>query len=162
MVSITYALKEIIDTILALKNPAVDGFTSVAGPLMLFVGLLFSRLFVECMTWFFFISHPCADHAENQAWEVFALVQRHSPEYFEGTLSGKISHKAVMLPEQVSYLLEMCVYEFIPITAFFYRDRRLSVFGECAFLWGSAVLAGDLFFGLLVHGPPLRHLCGAL
>jgi hypothetical protein len=33
--------------------------------------------------------------------EVFAYTQRLSSSYFENTLSGKIAHRAIMLPDQI-------------------------------------------------------------
>src|SRR6478609_6180931 len=51
--------------------------------------------------------------------EVFAYTQRLSSSYFENTLSGKIAHRAIMLPDQVLLLFDMVVFDFIPGAAFF-------------------------------------------
>ena len=55
--------------------------------------------------------------------EVFAYAQRLSPAYFESTLSGKIAHRAVLLPDQVLMLFDMMVFDFIP-SAHVLRVRR--------------------------------------
>src|SRR5205807_2302749 len=39
--------------------------------------------------------------------------------YFESTLSGKIAHRTVLLPDQVLLLFDMMVFDFIPSGMFF-------------------------------------------
>ena len=134
--SIAYATKRLTDTVLAMHDPAAEAGNLVA-PFRPFVVLSSSPG-----------SSPtaaCSSARTTRApmlvrikEEVFAYAQRLSSAYFENTLSGKIAHRAVLLPDQVLALFDMTVFDFVPgaccvrrgvflyvASALFFAPRRL-------------------------------------
>ncbi len=114
--SVAYATKRLTDTVLGLHD-AKDAH-ALAGPFALFVGLILARFAVDAAAWFcsYQTRSPMLVRIKE---EVFGYAQRLSSAYFESTLSGKIAHRAVMLPDQVLMLFDMMVFDFIPSTFFF-------------------------------------------
>jgi len=115
--SIAYATRQITDTVLALRDPA-QAWHALRAPFVLFVALVIARFACDGAMWF------CSYHTRSPMLvrikeEVFGYAQRLSPAYFESTLSGKIAHRAVMLPDQVLTLFDMMVFDFIPGGMFF-------------------------------------------
>jgi ATP-binding cassette, subfamily B, bacterial len=116
--SIAFATKELTDTVLNLHGPLQAAGRALTGPFVLFAALVASRFFCDAAMWF------CSYHTRSPMLirikeEVFAYAQRLSPAYFESTLSGKIAHRAVMLPDQVLMLFDMTVFDFVPGAMFF-------------------------------------------
>ena len=115
--SIAYATKRLTDTVLAMHNPAAEA-SKLLGPFTLFVALVVARFAMDGAMWF------CSYHTRSPMLvrvkeEVFAYAQRLSSSYFENTLSGKIAHRAVLLPDQVLMLFDMMVFDFVPGACFF-------------------------------------------
>ena len=74
------------------------------------MGLILARFAIDALTWL------CSYETRSSMLvrikeEVFAYAQRLSSAYFESTLSGKIAHRAIMLPDQVLMLFDMMVFE---------------------------------------------------
>jgi ATP-binding cassette, subfamily B, bacterial len=115
--SIAYATKGLTDTVLAMRNPVAEAGL-LAAPFALFVGLVVARFAADGATWFSSY-HTRSPMLVRMKEEVFAYAQRLSSSYFENTLSGKIAHRAVMLPEQALALFDMTVFDFIPGACFF-------------------------------------------
>src|SRR6187431_1527978 len=115
--SIAYATKRLTDTVLAMHHPAAEAGKLVM-PFALFVGLVFARFVADAGAWFnsYNTRSPMLLRIKE---EVFAYTQRLSSSYFENTLSGKIAHRAIMLPDQILLLFDMVVFDFIPSAAFF-------------------------------------------
>ena len=115
--SIAYATKRLTDTVLAMQNPAAE-VGKLTGPFTFFVLLVVSRFAVDGGAWVssYNTRSPMLVRIKE---EVFAYAQRLSSSYFENTLSGKIAHRAVMLPEQALALFDMMVFDFIPGVCFF-------------------------------------------
>ena len=115
--SIAYATKRLTDTVLSMHDPAHEA-SQVLLPFAFFVGLVVARFAMDAGAWFssYNTRSPMLRRIKE---EVFAYTQRLSSSYFENTLSGKIAHRAIMLPEQVLQLFDMMVFDFIPSTAFF-------------------------------------------
>src|ERR1700684_3001797 len=109
--SIAYATKRLTDTVLAMHNPAAEAST-LLGPFMLFVVLVVARFVMDSAMW---ISsyHTRSPMLVRIKEEVFAYAQRLSSAYFENTLSGKIAHRAVLLPDEVLALFDVAVCVFI-------------------------------------------------
>src|SRR5215207_4034692 len=110
--SIAYATKHLTDTVLAMQNPVAEA-GKVLVPFAWFAALVVARFVVDAGAWF------CSYHTRSPMLlrikeEVFAYTQRLSSSYFENTLSGKIAHRAIMLPDQVLTLFDMVVFDFIP------------------------------------------------
>ena len=115
--SIAYAIKRLTDTVLSMHDPAAQAGELVA-PFVLFVGLVVARFAMDGGMWFSSY-HTRSPMLVRIKEEVFAYAQRLSSAYFENTLSGKIAHRAVMLPDQVLALFDMMVFDFIPGACFF-------------------------------------------
>jgi ATP-binding cassette, subfamily B, bacterial len=115
--SIAYATKRLTDTVLAMHNPAAEAST-LLGPFMLFVVLIVARFLMDGAMWFssYQTRSPMLVRIKE---EVFAYAQRLSSAYFENTLSGKIAHRAILLPDQVLALFDMTVFDFVPGACFF-------------------------------------------
>ena len=149
--SIAYATKRITDTVLALHDPAAEAGHRLSGPFTLFAILVVARFALDAAMWF------CSYNTRSPMLvrmkeEVFAYAQRLSPAYFESTLSGKIAHRAVMLPDEVLLLFDMMVFDFIPsamffvfVAAFFYVASPL--FGLAAALGIVIYFAASLYVG---------------
>lgn len=116
--SIAYATKRLTDTVLALHGPAAEAERALSGPLTLFAALVVGRFALDGAMWFSSY-HTRSPMLLRIKEEVFAYAQRLSPAYFESTLSGKIAHRTVLLPDQVLLLFDMMVFEFIPSAMFF-------------------------------------------
>ena len=116
--SIAYSTKRITDTVLALHDPVAEASQRLSGPFTLFVALVVARFALDGAMWF------CSYNTRSPMLvrikeEVFAYAQRLSPAYFESTLSGKIAHRSVLLPDQVLMLFDMMVFDFVPSSMFF-------------------------------------------
>jgi ABC-type multidrug transport system fused ATPase/permease subunit len=115
--SIAYATKLLTDTVLAMHDPALE-VDKLRWPFALFVALVVVRFAIDGGAWFSSY-HTRSPMLVRIKEEVFAYAQRLSSSYFENTLSGKIAHRAVMLPDQVLMLFDMMVFDFIPGACFF-------------------------------------------
>jgi ABC-type multidrug transport system fused ATPase/permease subunit len=115
--SIAYATKWLTDSVLALHDRANAAHTLTA-PFVLFASLVVARLALDSLMWLSSYHTRSAMLARIKQ-EVFGYAQRLSPAYFESTLSGKIAHRSVLLPDQVLMIFDMMVFDFIPSTMFF-------------------------------------------
>ena len=115
--SIAYATKRLTDTVLGMHDPAAQAHELVA-PFALFVGLVVARFVMDAGMWLSSY-HTRSPMLVRIKEEVFGYAQRLSSAYFENTLSGKIAHRAVLLPDQVLALFDMMVFDFIPGACFF-------------------------------------------
>jgi ABC-type multidrug transport system fused ATPase/permease subunit len=115
--SIAYAIKRLTDTVLAMHDPAAESGKLIA-PFTLFVALVVARFLMDGGMWFSSY-HTRSPMLVRIKEEVFAYAQRLSIAYFDNTLSGKIAHRGVMLPDQVLMLFDMMVFDFIPGACFF-------------------------------------------
>ncbi|HEY6925342.1 MAG TPA: ABC transporter ATP-binding protein, partial [Steroidobacteraceae bacterium] len=116
--SIAYSTRWLTDTVLGMHAPAAEAGHVLVAPFTLFAGLVVARFVLDASMWF------CSYHTRfpmlvRMKEEVFAYAQRLSPAYFESTLSGKIAHRAVLLPDEVLILFDMMVFDFIPSGMFF-------------------------------------------
>lgn len=115
--SIAYATKRLTDTVLGMHNPAAEA-SKLLDPFVLFVLLVVARFVMDGAMWFSSY-HTRSPMLVRIKEEVFAYAQRLSSAYFENTLSGKIAHRAVLLPDQVLALFDMTVFDFVPGACFF-------------------------------------------
>jgi ABC-type multidrug transport system fused ATPase/permease subunit len=141
--SIAYSTKRLTDTVLAMQNPAAEVGKLVA-PFTLFAALVISRFAVDAGAWFssYNTRSPMLVRIKE---EVFAYAQRLSSSYFENTLSGKIAHRAVMLPDQVLMLFDMTVFDFVPGACFFVFVAAYFYIASPAFC-AAAVVAIAVYF----------------
>ena len=141
--SIALATRQLTDTVLNLHGPVHDAGRALTGPFALFAGLVVARFVCDAATWF------CSYHTRSPMLirikeEVFAYAQRLSPAYFESTLSGKIAHRAIMLPDQILMLFDMTVFDFVPGAMFF-------VFVAACFYVASPVFCAAAGLGICVY-----------
>jgi len=141
--SIAYATKRLTDTVLAMHGPIGTAGPRLTGPLLLFGSLVIGRFALDGAMWF------CSYNTRSPMLlrikeEVFAYAQRLSPAYFESTLSGKIAHRAVLLPDQVLLLFDMMVFDFIPSSMFF-------VFVAAFFYLASPTFCAAASLSILVY-----------
>jgi ABC-type multidrug transport system fused ATPase/permease subunit len=141
--SIAYAIKGLTDGVLAMHEPAHEA-GKVLPAFAFFVGLVLARFAMDAGAWFssYNTRSPMLRSIKQ---EVFAYTQRLSSSYFENTLSGKIAHRAIMLPEQVLQLFDMVVFDFMPSTAFFGFVAVFFYLASPAF-FAAAVLAITTYF----------------
>ena len=141
--SIAYVTKLLTDTVLAMHDPRaeVDKLTT---PFTLFLILVVSRFAIDAGAWFSSY-HTRSPMLVRIKEEVFAYAQRLSSAYFENTLSGKIAHRAVMLPDQILMLFDMMVFDFIPGACFFLFVAAYFYIASPAFC-AAAVVAIAVYF----------------
>ena len=122
------------------------------GPFTLFVALVVARFVMDGGMWFSSY-HTRAPMLVRIKEEVFAYAQRLSSAYFENTLSGKIAHRTVLLPDQVLALFDMTV-EYLQTRRQF--GRPLAMFQalkhRCADLKTQIAAAEALFWRLADEG----------
>ncbi|MEJ0035949.1 MAG: ABC transporter ATP-binding protein [Gammaproteobacteria bacterium] len=141
--SIAYSIKSLTDTVLTLRDPATEA-GKLTAPFTLFVVLVVSRFAADAGAWFSSYNTR-APMLVRMKEEVFAYAQRLSSSYFENTLSGKIAHRTVMLPDQVLMLFDMMVFDFIPGACFFVFVAAFFYIASPAFC-AAAVVAIVLYF----------------
>jgi len=143
--SIAYAIKRLTDTVLSLHDPAAES-RKLLVPFAWFVGLVVARFAIDGGAWLssYRTRSPMLRRIKE---EVFAYTQRLSSSYFENTLSGKIAHRAIMLPDQVLVLFDMMVFDFIPSACFFAFVAAYFYFASPAFC-AAAVLAVLIYFSV--------------
>ena len=143
--SIAYVTKLLTDTVLAMHDPRaeVDKLTT---PFTLFLILVVSRFAIDAGAWFSSY-HTRSPMLVRIKEEVFAYAQRLSSAYFENTLSGKIAHRAVMLPDQILMLFDMMVFDFIPGACFFLFVAAYFYIASPAFC-AAAVVAIVVYFAV--------------
>jgi ATP-binding cassette, subfamily B, bacterial len=118
MASIPYAIKLLTDTVLSLNGAIKQASSALFWPVVLFISLVSGRFLFDGAVWFSSYKTRAFMLVRIKE-EVFAYAQRLSPAYFESTLSGKIAHRSVMLPDQLMTLFDMMVFDFIPGTMYF-------------------------------------------
>jgi ATP-binding cassette, subfamily B, bacterial len=128
-----------------MHDPAVESGKLVT-PFAMFVGLVVSRFALDAGAWFSSY-HTRSPMLLRIKEEVFAYTQRLSSSYFENTLSGKIAHRAIMLPDQVLLLFDMVVFDFLPSTAFFGFVAAFFYLASPAF-FAAAVVAIVSYFSV--------------
>ncbi len=140
--SIAYATKRLTDTVLAMHDPAAEA-GELRAPFMLFVALVMARFVMDGGMWLSSY-HTRAPMLVRIKEEVFAYAQRLSSAYFENTLSGKIAHRTVLLPDQVLALFDMTVFDFVPGACFF-------VFVAAYFYIASPLFSAAAFAAIVVY-----------
>jgi len=140
--SIAYATKRLTDAVLGMHDPQAQAHELIA-PFTLFVALVVARFIMDGAMWFSSY-HTRSPMLVRIKEEVFGYAQRLSSAYFENTLSGKIAHRAVMLPDQVLALFDMMVFDFIPGACFF-------VFVAAYFAVASPLFCATAFAAIVLY-----------
>jgi ATP-binding cassette, subfamily B, bacterial len=149
--SIAYSTRWLTDTVLGTHGAMAEAGHALVAPFTLFAVLVVARFVLDASMWF------CSYHTRSPMLvrmkeEVFAYAQRLSPAYFESTLSGKIAHRAVLLPDEVLILFDMMVFDFIPSGMFFVFVAAFFYVASPSFCAAAAVSIVVYFTASLLVG----------
>jgi ATP-binding cassette subfamily B protein len=109
-----YTMKRIIDTAVRLDLHARGAWDALRPPLVAFFAVVGVFMVVEWGAWFCSYSSRIPVLARARQL-VFTYAQRHSPTYFDNMLTGKVAHRAMLLPEQTVTLFERTNWDYVPL-----------------------------------------------
>jgi ABC-type multidrug transport system fused ATPase/permease subunit len=109
-----YAMKRIIDTALRADLHAPGVWSVLRPPLLAFFAVVGVFIVVEWAAWYCSYSSRIPVLARARQL-VFTYAQRHSPTYFDNMLTGKVAHRAMLLPEQTVTLFERTNWDYLPL-----------------------------------------------
>jgi ABC-type multidrug transport system fused ATPase/permease subunit len=109
-----YAMKRIIDTAVGANLRAAGAWNVVRAPLSGFFVVVGVFIVVEWGVWYCSYSSRIPVLARARQL-VFTYAQRHSPTYFDNMLTGKVAHRAMLLPEQTVTLFERTNWDYVPL-----------------------------------------------
>jgi ABC-type multidrug transport system fused ATPase/permease subunit len=109
-----YAMKRIVDTAVSLDLHAPNAWSALRPPLLGFFGVVAVLIVVEWGAWYGSYSSRIPVLARARQL-VFTYAQRHSPTYFDNMLTGKVAHRAMLLPEQTVTLFERTNWDYVPL-----------------------------------------------
>jgi len=110
-----YATKRILDTATRIDVHAPDAWRVAVRPLLEFFAIVAASIVVEWGAWFGSYNSRIPVLARARQL-VFTYAQRHSPTYFDNMLTGKVAHRAMLLPEQTVTLFERTNWDYLPLT----------------------------------------------
>jgi ATP-binding cassette subfamily B protein len=131
-----YAMKRIVDTAVRVDLRAPGVWGALQPPLLAFFGLVGLFIVVEWAAWYGSYSSRIPVLARARQL-VFTYAQRHSPTYFDNMLTGKVAHRAMLLPEQTVTLFERTNWDYLPLAV------------QCLLLLLLFFRAQPLFAGIL-------------
>jgi ATP-binding cassette subfamily B protein len=111
-----YATKGIIDAAARLDRHAPEVWRSLRGPLAWFFVAVAASIVVEWGAWYCSYSSRIPILARARQL-VFQYAQRRSPTYYDNMLTGKVAHRAMLLPEQTVTLFERVNWDYLPLAA---------------------------------------------
>jgi ATP-binding cassette subfamily B protein len=146
-----YATKQIIDTATRIDLHAPGAWRALARPLVGFFCILGASMIVEWGAWFCSYSSRIPVLARGRQL-VFTYAQRHSPTYFDNMLTGKVAHRAMLLPEQTVTLFERTNWDYLPLLVqctllLFLFFRAQPVFAGVLVAWLTLYLAVTVVMG---------------
>jgi ATP-binding cassette, subfamily B, bacterial len=109
-----YATKRIVDTATRIDLHAGGAWHGLVRPLLGFFAVLATSIVIEWGAWFCSYTSRIPVLARGRQL-VFSYTQRHSPTYFDNMLTGKIAHRAMLLPEQAVTLFERTNWDYLPL-----------------------------------------------
>jgi len=109
-----YAMKRIVDTAVSLDLHAPNAWSALRPPLVSFFGVVAVFIVVEWSAWYGSYSSRIPVLARARQL-VFTYAQRHSPTFFDNMLTGKVAHRAILLPEQTVTLFERTNWDYVPL-----------------------------------------------
>ncbi len=109
-----YAMKRIIDTAVRLDLHAPGVWRELRPPLLGFFAVVGVLIVIEWGAWYGSYSSRIPVLARARQL-VFTYAQRHSPTYFDNMLTGKVAHRAMLLPEQTVTLFERTNWDYVPL-----------------------------------------------
>jgi len=109
-----YAMKRIVDTAVHADLRAPGAWGLLRPPLLGFFAVVGVFIVVEWAAWYCSYSSRIPVLARARQL-VFTYAQRHSPTYFDNMLTGKVAHRAMLLPEQTVTLFERTNWDYLPL-----------------------------------------------
>jgi ATP-binding cassette subfamily B protein len=109
-----YATKRIVDTATRIDLHAGGAWHELLHPILGFFAVLGTSIVIEWGAWFCSYTSRIPVLARGRQL-VFSYTQRHSPTYFDNMLTGKIAHRAMLLPEQAVTLFERTNWDYLPL-----------------------------------------------
>jgi ABC-type multidrug transport system fused ATPase/permease subunit len=109
-----YATKRIVDTAARADLHAGGAWHVLLPPLLGFFAVLGTSIVVEWGGWFCSYTSRIPVLARARQL-VFSYAQRHSPTYFDNMLTGKVAHRAMLLPEQTVTIFERTNWDYLPL-----------------------------------------------
>jgi ATP-binding cassette subfamily B protein len=110
-----YAVKRIVDTAARADLRAAGAWNGLVRPLFGFFAILATSIVVEWAAWLCSYNSRIPVLARARQL-VFTYAQRHSPTYFDNMLTGKVAHRAMILPEQTVSLFERVNWDYLPLS----------------------------------------------
>lgn len=109
-----YASKMIIDTAIGLDRSSPQAWQTMMHPLFIFLGLIAAGMMCEWVAWTASYNGRIPILARARLL-VFNYVQRHTTNYFDNMLTGKVAYRAMLLPEQTISLFERSNWDYGPM-----------------------------------------------
>lgn len=110
-----YAVKRIVDAAARTDLRARTAWSELARPLVGFFSLVAVSIVVEWAAWLCSYNSRIPVLARARQL-VFTYAQRHSSTYFDNMLTGKVAHRAMILPEQTVTLFERVNWDYLPLS----------------------------------------------
>jgi ATP-binding cassette subfamily B protein len=151
-----YAMKRIVDTAVRADLHAPGAWAVVSAPLFQFFAVVAAFIVLEWGVWYCSYSSRIPVLARARQL-VFTYAQRHSPTYFDNMLTGKVAHRAMLLPEQTVTLFERTNWDYVPLAA---QCGLLLVLFFRAQPTFAAILAGWLVIYVAVTAAFGRRIAG--
>ena len=146
-----YAMKAIVDTAVGANLHGAGAWARLGPPLGRFFGVVVAFIVLEWVVWYgsYASRIPLLARARQL---VFTYAQRHSAEYFDNMLTGKVAHRAMLLPEQTVTLFERTNWDYVPLAVqcllllfLFFRARPS--FALILAAWLVIYIGVTVFFG---------------
>jgi ABC-type multidrug transport system fused ATPase/permease subunit len=135
-----YAIKGVIDAATRIDLHAPGAWAALLRPLLAFFAILAVFVVVEWGAWYCSYTSRIPVLARARQL-VFTYAQRHSPNYFDNMLTGKVAYRAMLLPEQTVTLFERTNWDYLPfatqcglLLTLFYRAQPSFAFILIAWL----------------------------
>jgi ABC-type multidrug transport system fused ATPase/permease subunit len=109
-----YGTKRILDAATRIDVHAPNPWRVALRPLFEFFAIVAGSIVVEWGAWFGSYNSRIPVLARARQL-VFTYAQRHSPTYFDNMLTGKVAHRAMLLPEQAVSLFERTNWDYLPL-----------------------------------------------
>ncbi|MBV9948373.1 MAG: ABC transporter ATP-binding protein, partial [Myxococcales bacterium] len=109
-----YGTKQILDAATRIDVHTPDAWRAALRPLFEFFAIVAGSIVVEWGAWFGSYNSRIPVLARARQL-VFTYAQRHSPTYFDNMLTGKVAHRAMLLPEQTVSLFERTNWDYLPL-----------------------------------------------
>jgi ABC-type multidrug transport system fused ATPase/permease subunit len=156
-----YATKRIIDTATRIDLHASGAWGALLQPLFAFFAIVAVSIVTEWGAWYCSYSSRIPVLARARQL-VFTYAQRHSPTYFDNMLTGKVAHRAMILPEQTVTLFERTNWDYLPLAVqccllvtLFFRARPS--FALVLLVWLSVYVATTIVMGKRIAALGAAH-----